>query len=142
MKRKIKGQEMNEQNLIPNSKRTPEELREITRKGGIASGKARLRKKQGRELLRALLTLPETDPKLREMTEAMGINLKDITNEVVVHTRQIAKAKRKADTQAYKALMQTAGYLAENNVSINNTNKLYEVSAEAVEAASKWSSKK
>lgn len=133
---------MNEQNLIPNSKRTPEELREMTRKAGIASGKARLRKKQGRELLRALLTLPETDPKLREMTEAMGINLKDITNEVVVHTRQIAKAKRKADTQAYKALMQTAGYLTENNVSINNTNKLYEVSAEAVEAASKWSSKK
>ena len=31
----------NIQNLIPNSQRTPEELREITRKGGIASGKAR-----------------------------------------------------------------------------------------------------
>ncbi len=131
---------MAKEDLIPI--RSEEEAKEKGRKGGIASGKARLRKKQGRELLRALLTLPETDPKLREVTEAMGINLKDITNEVVVHTRQIAKAKRKADTQAYKALMQTAGYLTENNVSINNTNKLYEVSAEAVEAASKWSSKK
>ena len=28
-------------NLIPNSQRTPEELREMTKKGGIASGKAR-----------------------------------------------------------------------------------------------------
>lgn len=34
----------NEQNLIPNSQRTPEELREMTRKGGIASGKARREK--------------------------------------------------------------------------------------------------
>ncbi len=33
------------ENLIPNSARTPEELREITRKGGIASGKARREKK-------------------------------------------------------------------------------------------------
>ena len=32
---------MNDQNLIPNSKRSPSELREMTRKGGIASGKAR-----------------------------------------------------------------------------------------------------
>lgn len=39
----------NEQNLIPNSERTPEELREQTRKGGIASGEARRRKKTMRE---------------------------------------------------------------------------------------------
>ena len=32
-------------NLIPNSERTPEELQEMTRKGGIASGKARREKK-------------------------------------------------------------------------------------------------
>jgi hypothetical protein len=35
----------NPKNLIPNSERTPEELREQTRKGGIASGKARRKKK-------------------------------------------------------------------------------------------------
>lgn len=33
-------------NLIPNSERSPEELREMGRKGGIASGKARRRKKK------------------------------------------------------------------------------------------------
>lgn len=32
---------MNEQNLIPNSERTPEERREIARKGGKASGVSR-----------------------------------------------------------------------------------------------------
>lgn len=35
----------NPKNLIPNSERTPEELREQTRKGGVASGKARRKKK-------------------------------------------------------------------------------------------------
>jgi hypothetical protein len=34
----------NEQNLVPNSERTPEELREQTRKAGVASGKARREK--------------------------------------------------------------------------------------------------
>ena len=34
----------NQKNLIPNSQRTPEELREMTRNGGIASGKARRKK--------------------------------------------------------------------------------------------------
>lgn len=36
-------------NLIPNSERTPEELREMGRKGGIKSGESRRRK---RELLK------------------------------------------------------------------------------------------
>lgn len=35
----------NPENLIPNSERTPEQLREQTRKGGIASGEARRKKK-------------------------------------------------------------------------------------------------
>lgn len=37
---------MNSSNLIPNTERTPEELREMGRKGGIASGKARRKKKK------------------------------------------------------------------------------------------------
>lgn len=45
----------NEQNLIPNSERTPSELREITRKGGIASGQARRERKALADILRAEL---------------------------------------------------------------------------------------
>lgn len=36
---------MNEDNLIPNSERSPEELREMGRKGGIRSGESRRRKR-------------------------------------------------------------------------------------------------
>ena len=42
---------MNEENLIPNSERSPEELREMARKGGIASGEARKKKKLFKEAL-------------------------------------------------------------------------------------------
>lgn len=40
---------MNDENLIPNSERSPSELREMGRKGGIRSGEARRRNKRIRE---------------------------------------------------------------------------------------------
>lgn len=40
----LRGQIVRKSNLIPNTERTPEELREMGRKGGIASGRARRRK--------------------------------------------------------------------------------------------------
>lgn len=42
---------MNDENLVPNSQRTPSELREMTSKGGKASGEARRQKKTMREWL-------------------------------------------------------------------------------------------
>lgn len=45
----------NADNLIPNSARSPEELREMTRKGGINSGKARRAKADMRELMKMML---------------------------------------------------------------------------------------
>lgn len=42
---------MNEENLIPQDKRTKSEQRKIAQQGGIASGKARREKKAMRELL-------------------------------------------------------------------------------------------
>lgn len=128
---------MNEQNLNP--VRTESEAREKGRRGGIASGQARLRKKQGRELLRALLSMQETDQRLLEEMETLGIASKEATSEVVVHARQIQKAKRKADTFAYNALMRAAGYLEENGggetvVNVNVTNL-------AIEASKKWGNK-
>lgn len=45
----------NEQNLIPNSERSPSELREQCRKGGVASGKARREKADLRKQLQVFL---------------------------------------------------------------------------------------
>lgn len=46
---------VNNSNLMPNTERSPEELREMGRKGGIASGKARRRKRDLQKLTRMLL---------------------------------------------------------------------------------------
>ena len=50
----------NEQNLIPNSERTPNELREMARNGGLASGEARRKRKTLKEELLLMLAEGET----------------------------------------------------------------------------------
>lgn len=63
-------------NLIPNSERSPEELREMGRKGGIKSGEAR-RKKRDQEktaqiLSQILMNSPELKARMKEIAELMG----------------------------------------------------------------------
>lgn len=55
---------MNEKNLIPNKKRTPRELREITKKGGIRSGQVRRQKSLVRDALNRVLNMDLQTDKL------------------------------------------------------------------------------
>ena len=55
---------MNENNLVSLADRTTEEQREIARKGGIASGEARRRKKTLKEELIALLETNDNNNKI------------------------------------------------------------------------------
>lgn len=67
----------NPENLKSNRERTEENVREITRKGGIASGKARRDKKNLRLALEALLESKQTDPETgKKMTGTELITLK------------------------------------------------------------------
>jgi len=109
----------NPENLIPQNQRTKSEQKEIARKGGIASGKARLKKKQGRELVRAILAMKEKDGQIQDEIRKEGIVDADMTKEVAMHVRQIQKAIRKADTRAYAAVMKAAGYTEDDGVNIN-----------------------
>jgi len=63
----------NEENLIPNEERTPEELREMTRKGGIASGKARRKKADLKKAMNAILTAEISDANLVSELESLGV---------------------------------------------------------------------
>ena len=74
---------MNEKNLIPNSKRTPSELREQTSKGGKKSGEARRRKKSMREKMKLLLSLPACDNDMEQL-HAIGVDTEDSDNEMVI----------------------------------------------------------
>lgn len=60
----------NQENLIPNSERTPSELREQTRKAGIASGKARRQKADLRKAMQDALNSTFTDSKGKTATGA------------------------------------------------------------------------
>lgn len=62
----------NEKNLIPNSERSPSEVRENGKKGGQKSGKVRREKRMLRELLEeALLKETETGNKYIDITNAL-----------------------------------------------------------------------
>jgi len=101
---------MNDDNL-----RTPtsDEAREIGQKGGIASGEARRIKSRKRQLLLDLLELRQPDEKIIADLQRYGVDTEDLTNEVALHLRQIDKAIRKGDTNAYREILKAAGILQE-----------------------------
>ena len=106
-------------NLIHLDERPPEERKRIAAAGGRASGRAKLRKKAGRELVRAILSMKDLDEKIKVELRKEGIVDADMTKEVAMHIRQIQKAIRTADTRAYAAIMKAAGYTEDEGVSIN-----------------------
>ncbi|HFN2875605.1 TPA: hypothetical protein ACHDD6_001391 [Streptococcus pyogenes] len=64
----------NEENLIPGNKRSKSELREITRKGGIASGKARRRKKELKTIIEQALNSVIPNEKAQKKLESLGFD--------------------------------------------------------------------
>lgn len=69
----------NEQNLIPQNKRTKTEQREIAKKGGMASGKSRRKKKYIKEQLETLMLSDLTDTTLTNNMRRLGIAEDDMT---------------------------------------------------------------
>lgn len=93
------------ENLIPNSKRTPDELRKIAQKGGRASGAARRKKADFRKTLNALLTAKIDHPEWTPVLEAMGI---DSTLEAAVNAAMIREALN-GNVKAYEAIARYSG---------------------------------
>ena len=129
---------MAQADLIPQNLRTKDEQKEIARRGGIASGKARLAKKHGRELVQALLSMKEADPKVvAEIAASFGIPASQVTKDLAMNARQIDKAIRKADTKAYSAVSKVSGALDEDTQQAANIT--ITIGTEAAAAAAKWS---
>lgn len=98
----------NEKNLVPFDQRTEREQREIAQLGGIASGRARRRKRAMREAADYYLSLPETD---RRRVNAMlrdQIQPEDIDNQMAVVVGITERAKR-GDAQAANVLLKMLG---------------------------------
>ena len=98
----------NEKNLKKNSERTPSELREMTRKGGIKSGEARRNKKTMREALEMLMFDVEVDEAAKDKLRGAGIDEKDFNNQMLI-TLGLMKKAREGDVQAYNAICSMIG---------------------------------
>lgn len=99
----------NEKNLKSNSERTPSELREMTRKGGIKSGEARRRKKTMREALEMLLFHTKLNEQTKQMLKAEGVENADDFNHQMVITRSLIAKAESGDVQAYNAICSMIG---------------------------------
>ena len=98
----------NEENLIPFNKRTESEQREIAQQGGIASGKARRRKRSMKEAADYYLSLPETDRRSVNALLRDAVDPEDIDNQMAVIKGITARAK-KGDPQAANVLLKMLG---------------------------------
>ena len=102
------GDVSNEKNLIPFNERTESEQREISQKGGIASGAARRRKRSMRQAADYYQSLPETD---RRRVNAMlrdQIEPEDVDNQMAVIVGIAEQAKR-GNPQAATVLLKMLG---------------------------------
>jgi hypothetical protein len=70
---------MAREDLVPLNRRTKDEQKEIAKKGGIASGVARRKKRSMREVLKMLKDMPVKDRKIIAQLQAAGIDDKDMT---------------------------------------------------------------
>ena len=98
----------NEQNLIKAEDLTSEQLRERARKGGIASAKAKKKRKAMKEQMDMLLSLPVKSPKMKEQLKKLGIKSNEIDNQMalIVSLYQTALKGGKNSVQAFNAIME------------------------------------
>ena len=97
----------NEQNLVPFGERSEREARELGQKGGIASGKARRRKKSMKQKMQLLLSLPAADNDQTELA-TMGIDPEDMDNEMVL-VKALFIAAAAGDTRAFDRIQDVLG---------------------------------
>lgn len=99
-----------------NDKRTPEERRELAKKAGKASGKARRRKANFRKTLNLLLTAEIDNEEWKPVLELLGV---ECTLESALLMAQIKMALA-GDTQAAKFVAQYSGQSARAEEDLEN----------------------
>lgn len=107
-------------NLIPQNKRTKSEQIDIARKGGIASGEARRKKKAFRDVVKMIGDMPIKDEKVLNKLKKMGVDVdeNEITYSFLVNFSQFQKAINEKDTRAAEYLRDTLGEKPSTNQNI------------------------
>lgn len=98
----------NEQNLIPFGERTESEARELGRKGGIASGVSRRRKKSLKEAADLYLSLPVSDRRRWNKIAKRYVAPEDIDNQMAMIIG-LTEAATGGDARAAKVIVDLLG---------------------------------
>ena len=124
----------NEDNLIPANKRTEEELRQMTRNGGLASVKARREKKKLREMVEIFGSL-KVDKKNSRFMEDLGIDEEYHTRFMQGVVSLFSKAN-KGDVAAFNAIRDIIGEKPVDETKVTGSVQT-EISIELIDSGSK-----
>lgn len=94
-------------NLTNQAQRSPEERREIAKKGGTVSGKVKKRKKAMREAAQMILALKPPEA-VQAQLKKMGIRSEDLVNQTALLVAVLNQAY-KGDVRAAEFIRDTAG---------------------------------
>ena len=102
---------MNNENLIPQSKRTQRERKEISRKGAKETNKNKQIKKNAREVIKDVLYSNLKLPELKKMVNKMDIykGEKDKNNLLALVISVFVTGVKKGDSRILKDLIELAG---------------------------------
>ena len=100
---------VNEENLVSIGDQTTEKQRDITRKGGIASGKAKRMRKLIREAIEEFLAMKAPDAVKNAFKSAFpDMDMAELTNTEAMTLAQLQKAI-KGDAKAFELVRDTGG---------------------------------
>ena len=124
----------NEQNLKPfTSDQNREEAAKNGRKGGVASGEARRRKRDAKEILEIFLSMQINNGKaanIEGIKNFMDMQGKNITVEEAMHLKMVQKAL-KGDLNAYNMALSIIGDKPAEKVKVEaNVNPMSELTTE------------
>lgn len=105
------------------SNMTPEQRAECGRRGGIASGEAKRRKKQAKQVMEVFLTMPLKKGKVADIEAIknfMELKGKNITVEEAMHLQLMQKAL-KGDLNAISMVLALVGDKPADKVEVKDT---------------------
>ena len=98
----------NDENLIPMSERSKSEVRELGRKGGIASGKARSIKAREKAEWEELLNLPMKSGKVDKIKSLADVKGANLTVSKAMKAKIVSEVL-KGNLRAYELLLRCVG---------------------------------
>ena len=118
-KKDDKGKRNGIDNLIPFNQRTEEQQREIAKMGGKASGEARKKKRDMREVAKAILEHAMNDEQIDEVLGSSKDLLDGDKSVMAVLTARMVQEAGKGSYKHYETLRDTAGFKPKDEIDIS-----------------------